>query len=281
MSKLRIKILIIISLFTAGPAQAEQRAQGTKTVARDFVLIVGGINKDPEQKQAKDKAVMQLRKILVNDLGYNPEAIMVLADKESFVDNPTGASTAAKLQKTLADLAEKVTPADRFIFYYTGQANITTDKLRINLPGADVTDDKLAIWLNKITAAGQLIVLDCPSAGRAVKQLAAKDRVIICAARSDQPYSPRFSEFFLPALIDPIADNNKDGRVSLLEAFQQAAFQIDQLYRQANLMATEMPLLEDNGDGIPSQQPWRYVQDNNDGREAARFFLTPIAGNND
>ena len=94
--------------------------------------------------------------------------------------------------------------------------------MRINLPGPDVTHEELGAWLDRIDASESLVILDCPQAGFAIKRLTSPTRIVICAARSDQPYATRFSDFFVPALTEPASDGNQDGMVSLLEAFQYA-----------------------------------------------------------
>ena len=265
--------LVLLFLFSVSTTQSEPTAKDKKQDSHTYVLIVGGINKDPEEKQAKDKAIIKLRKALVTVLKPGPENLRVLVTEDSFVSNATGVSTAENLQKTLSELAKIITPDDRFIFFFVGQANVVMGPLRLNLPGPDLNHEQLTAWLKDIPAAEQLIILDCPCAGLAVKSLTAKGRIIICAARSDQPYSTRFCEYFAPSLTDKTSDFDKDERISLLEAFQQTAYQLDKLYRQEELLMTEIPLLDDDGDGIPSQQPWRYQEDKNDGRAAAKFFL--------
>ena len=273
MKNIFLRCLVLLFLLSASLAQSEPTVKETKHISRTYVLIVGGINKDPEEKQAKDKAIIKLRKALVTVLERDSEYLRLLVAEDSFVSNATGVSTAENLQKTMSELAKVVTADDRFIFFYIGQANVVMGPLRLNLPGPDISHEQLATWLKDIPASEQLITLDCPCAGMAVKSLAAGGRIIICAARSDQPYSTRFCEYFAPSLTDKTGDFDKDGRISLLEAFQQTAYQLDKLYRQEELLMTEIPLLEDDGDGIPSQQPWRYQEDKNDGRAAAKFFL--------
>ena len=45
-------------------------------------------------------------------------------------------------------------------------------------------------------------------------------------------------------------------------------------YRSKGLLKTETPLLEDNGDGVASDKPWRFKQDKTDGAAASKFFLS-------
>jgi hypothetical protein len=119
-----------------------------------------------------------------------------------------------------------------------------------------------------------LIVLDCPGAGLAVKALTGQGRIVIGACTAEQHYSTKFSEYFVPALIDKSNDVNGDGRISLLEAFTSASKCIDDFYRVQSLLTTETPVLEDNGDGAASRQPWKYEQNKKDGLAASRFFLS-------
>ena len=242
--------------------------------ASTHALVVGGINKHPEQRRLKDKAVTELRTLLLNNVGVSRDRLRVLVGSGSQVREGAKTSTAANLKEAVKALAAAVRREDRFVFYYVGQANMVAGKLRINLPGADITHVQLAEWMSQIKASSMLIVLDCPGAGLAVKSLTGHGRIVIGACTGDQHYSTRFSEYFVPALIGADTDKDGDGKVSLLEAFTAASRQLDELFREQGLLKTETPVLEDNADGIPSQRPWRYKQENTDGQAASVFFLS-------
>jgi hypothetical protein len=64
-----------------------------------------------------------------------------------------------------------------------------------------------------------------------------------------------------------------DGRLSLLEAFQTTCRELDAYYEQEKCYKSENALLEDDGDGVPSQQPWFFAQSGKDGARAARFYF--------
>ena len=113
-----------------------------------------------------------------------------------------GQSTAENIQDTMSLIAKSVYKNDRFIIYYIGQANVVKENIRFNLPGPDITQNELAEWINKIMSSESIVILDCPGAGLAIKTIDKPKRIIICAARSDQPYLTHFSEYFIPALID-------------------------------------------------------------------------------
>ncbi len=145
--------------------------------------------------------------------------------------------------------------------------------MRFNLPGPDITQDDLATWLAGVKASTQLVVLDCPCAGMAAKALARPGRAIVLATTDQEAYAPRFGSHFVPALVRPESDANHDGRVSVLEAFTAAAREIEQWYQQMQMLPTETPCIEDDGDGRPSERPWRFEQDGGDGRLAAEIVL--------
>lgn len=271
-----ITLLIMLSLQAPGTIATAAAEPEIDKPGDTYVIIASGINRDPEERQAKDKAVMGLRKIFTEYAQIDPKRLKVLVGENSFARKNAQISTSENLLKAIAETAKTVKPNDRFIFYYIGQANIVASKLRFNLPGEDMTHQELSKQLKKINPAQMLIVLDCPGAGLAVKSMAGPNRIVICGARSDQPYSPRFSEFFLPAILDNTADTDGDDRVSLLEAFTLTSKNINDLYEKQDLLKTETPILEDDGDGIPSQQPWRYMLDKNDGLVASKFFLIEI-----
>jgi hypothetical protein len=245
---------------------------GSLAYGETYLLVVEGINKDVDEIQSRDRSVLLLQKNSTRKLKISPTCLQVLTYKDSLVKSTDRVSDAGTIEKASQTLSEKMRPTDRFILYYIGQANAIKDTLRLNLPGPDITAEQLAGWLKPIKSENVLVILDCPNAGLAVKPLAGPGRIILCSSRHDQPYSPRFSDYFIPAMIAPESDLNHDGKISLLETLQQTAGKIDQFYRDRNQLKTENFLVEDDGDGIPSQQPWRYRENKKDGLNASKYF---------
>jgi len=271
-------IFAILLLIVSGPplfeALGAERSQESKKSGKTYVLIVGGINRNSKERLAKDRAVTDLSRFFLDITGVLPERLSVLVDSKSTARKGSGISTAVNLKEQMDRFAATVNPEDRFIFYYIGQANVVSETLRLNLPGPDITHKELAEWINAIKASSILIVLDCPGAGLAVKAVTGQGRIIIGACTADQHYSTKFSEYFVPALVDEGSDTDGNRRISLLEAFTSACRGVDDFYRLGSLLTTETPVLEDNSDGVPSRQPWKYEQNRVDGLAASRFFLS-------
>ena len=273
----RAIIAILMLVFSGTPlfeAFGAEHSADSKESGNTYVLIVGGINMDSKERSAKDRAVTDLRRFFIDIAGVIPEKLDVLVDSKSTARKGSGISTAVNLKEQMDRLAASVNPEDRFIFYYTGQANVVSDTLRLNLPGPDITHEQLAELINSIKASSMLIVLDCPGAGLAVNAVSGQGRIVIGACTAEQHYSTKFSEYFVPALVDEDSDTNGNGRISLLEAFTSACRAVDDFYRLGSLLTTENPVMEDNGDGVASRQPWKYEQDRMDGLAASRFFLS-------
>ncbi|MBN2181508.1 MAG: hypothetical protein JW715_06315 [Sedimentisphaerales bacterium] len=271
----KVDLLILITFFLsntilAGNANDKNRE---KTDKNTYVLIVSGISKDPQDRVFREKAISGLQELLSKNPEINPQNFTVLTADNLPANSIHKTSTAENLQATINIIGTNSKAEDRFIFYYIGQANIAAEKLRLNLPGEDITHEQLARWIKSIKASSMLIVLDCPGSALAAKAMSGRDRIVICSCTDEQKYRTRFSEYFIPAFTDEENDTNNDGKISVLEAFTAASRQIDDWFRQNKLLTTETPVLEDNGDGRPSKEPWKYKTDRTDGLTASDFFL--------
>lgn len=264
-----IRQITILALWLSCDVCLAGSAQGAPTAGRPqtTALIVGGISRDPVDQSIKTQAVANLKECLLKRMNVDPRRLTILA-----ADKPD-APAAAQVAQAIDAIAGALGPNDKFIFLYLGQANAAGGELRFNLAGPDMTQTELADRLKAIKAGHQLIVLDCPCAGLAAKALAAPGRIVACASTATQPLGTQFSPHFVRVLGQPQTDANNDGKISLLEAFAATAREIEQWYRQKNLLPTETPCLEDDGDGAPSERPWKYETEGGDGLKASTFWL--------
>jgi hypothetical protein len=268
---MKVAILFLLLCITAAAFGAEPNDAAP---GGTHVLIVSGISRDPQDRAIRSQTLTGLRACLRDVAKVDPRRVTVLTGDDPPSATTAGTSTAGLVDQAVKALASVVRPQDRFIFYYIGHANVVVDDLRFNLPGPDATQNDLAAWLGTIKARTQLVVLDCPCAGLAAKTLAAENRIIVCAATAEQTYSTRFTSFLIAVLSRPPTDANNDGTLSLLDAFTATAREIEQWYHQAQVLPTETPCLEDDGDGTPSERPWRHEIEGGDGARASAFILT-------
>ena len=88
-------------------------------------------------------------------------------------------------------------------------------------------------------------------ARRIIEALSARGRIVVTATDTTaQQYETVFPEFFIHAFTDDAADTDKNGRVSVWEAFSYASGHVREWYQQRGRLQTERPLLDDNGDGV-------------------------------
>ena len=269
MKYIEIIILVVLSCFYATPVRS---AETEKKSPRTYALIVNGISKDTQDKITRAMEVSQLQRFLKENKQIVPETIKMLA-ADAVKNNNENGSQLANIEKIMIQFGSVISSSDRFIFYYTGQANVAGSQLRFNLRGEDMTQWQLARLLKNIKSSSILIVLDCPASGLAVKDLSGTGRIIICSCTEEQRYSSRFGEYFVPSLTKTETDIDKDGKISVLEAFISASKQVEQWYQKKELIITETPVLDDNGDGRASREPWRYMLDVKDGLMSAEFFF--------
>jgi hypothetical protein len=131
-----------------------------------------------------------------------------------------------------------------------GHGTFDGTEAKFNLRGPDLSATDLAQWLDRFRRPVVVINASACSAPFLVK-LSRPGRVIITATRSgtEQNFA-RFGQFISTAIMDPQADLDKDGQVSLLEAYLTAAAGVAEFYESEGRIATEHPLLDDNGDGL-------------------------------
>jgi hypothetical protein len=153
---------------------------------------------------------------------------------------------------------------------------------KFNLRGPDVSAAQLAEWLASFQRP--LAVINASSAsGPFLNALAKPGRVIVTAAKSGSEINfARFGGHFSEAIASLESDLDKDGQVSLLEAWLSASHRVTEFYKADGRLATEHSLLEDNGDGLGTPADWfrgvRAVKQaaegaSVDGRRAHQFHL--------
>lgn len=141
-------------------------------------------------------------------------------------------------------------------FVLIGHGTFDGKEAKFNLRGPDLTVTNLNNWLGSFQRP--MAVIDCTSASSPfLNKLAGRNRVVISATRSgyEQNFA-RFGQYFAAAISNQSADLDKDGQVSLLEAFLMASRQTTEYYKTEGRLSTEHALLDDNGDGLGTPPDW-------------------------
>jgi hypothetical protein len=211
-----------------------------------YAMLVQGASGEEQYAKLHRGWVDTLSTLLRGKFGYDASHLFVLAEQPK-----TGelGATAANVRTTLGGLAKSMGPTDQLIIVLIGHGTAQGGDAKFNLMGPDLTVAQWKALLDPIK--GRLALVATSSASFPYMEgLAAPGRVVITATNSAaQRYHTVFPEGFVAAFGDPEADLDKNGRVSLLEAFTYASRTVTTYFEQKGTMATENALLDDNGDG--------------------------------
>ena len=208
-------------------------------LADSSALIVRGVAGSPEHETKFDKWTEGTQKALVEKFGFSPDRVIVLSDKKS---------AQAEIQKAFATLKQQLKPADTFFLFFIGHGSGDDGVYKFNISGPDYTADDYSKLLSTLPVGRIVIVLGTPASGAAIEKFAGKNRVVITATRSGQEGNDIvFYDYFLEALESPAADEDKDQKISVWEAFKYAVAGTERFYKEEGRLATEHPQISDNG----------------------------------
>ena len=141
-------------------------------------------------------------------------------------------------------------PGDRVFLVLIGHGSFAEREGRFNLPGPDLAPARLAEWLAPLHEQEVVVVSTASASGAFADALKAPGRVVVTATKSGQERNQTvFGEHFVAALTGQGADVDKDGRVSVLEAYEYATREVARFYESETRLQTEHARLED-GDGL-------------------------------
>lgn len=258
----------VVSLLAAAPAAGQST----------HVLVVTGLGGSPQYtEQFADWGGGMVDAAV--DAGVPRDNVVWLAERESVDTRVAGAARKEAVVAQLAGLAERSAPGDLVMLVLFGHGSARGDEVRLNLPGPDLSAGELAAGLEPLSSRRVVVVNAASASGGFVEPLSASGRVVITATRSTRENeATRFGGYFVRALAGGEADTDKDGRVSMLEAFEFARLEVARAYSTAGHLPTEHALLDDNGDGRGTLEPAAEIDGAaGDGALAARVALAPSA----
>src|SRR2546425_41468 len=207
--------------------------------ADSSALIVRGVAGSPEHETKFDKWTTGTEKALVEKFGFSSDRVIVLSDKKS---------AQAEIQKAFATLKQQLKPADAFFLFFIGHGSGEDGIYKFNISGPDYTADDYNKLLSTLPVSRIVIVLGTPASGAAIEKFAGKNRVVITATRSGQEGNDIvFYDYFLEALESPAADEDKDQKISVWEAFKYAVAGTRRVFKEEGRLSTEHPQISDNG----------------------------------
>lgn len=256
-----LALLLLLALCAAAPAHAQQT----------HLLVVSGLSGEPRFAADFEAWSRQLREA-AERAGVPGGNIVLLSERGSGAAQSTRANVLAAIRA----VAGRARPTDDLFIVLFGHGSESGGEARINLSGPDLTARDLAAALAGVSVRRITVVNTASASGAFVKPLAGAGRVVITATRSGtEQNETMFPRFFVAGLTGAAADTDKDGRVSLLEAFEYARLEVERAYATTRRLQTEHALLEADGDGTGTAAP---VAASGDGAAASLAFLgNPVA----
>lgn len=277
-------LVVAVMLCFGQPSQADAR-----------LLIVSGIGgEDRFSQQFRDWA-LQMRDAAMGPLGMASGDVVWLCELPQ--RDPTQCAGESRRESILAAIAAMISGG-------LGDGAADTRPLMVLMIGHGTTRDGRALFnvvgpdlsaqdLNEVfetarnSSAEQMIAVvnTTPSSALFTELLGRSGRIVVTAtARSQESDHTRFAAHFVAAYATGGADADRDGRVSLLEAFQFAVREVTREYADKRQILTEHAMLEDNADGEGARKPQadgaadaaqrdRRPARKVDGAVAAHFFL--------
>jgi hypothetical protein len=213
--------------------------------AQTHLLIVSGLGGEPRWEQEFARWGATMYDAAVERYGMSRDQIVYLADKpEQDPERIAARSTKPELERALRELAGRAGPSDRILILLIGHGSSDSQGARVNLPGPDMTAAELASLLDLFTTQRVVVVNTASASGDYQQPLAGRNRAIITATRSGmQRNETVFGGFFVEAFAGEGADVDKDGQVSVLEAFEYARNEVERHYQVGNRLQTEHSVL--------------------------------------
>jgi hypothetical protein len=215
------------------------------------LLVITGVPGDEEhaaqfQKWAASFIDAAKKKDAVPDAN-----ITLLADKRA---------TREAVEKAFSDLAARARPNESVVVLLIGHGSFNGTQAAFNLPGPDLTVPDWARLLGKLSAQRVAFVNTTSSSGAFLPAVAAPGRVVVTATKTGgERNETQFPEHFVDAFTGNGADRDRNGHVSIGEAFEYAKAKVVEAFQQKGNLLTEHATIDDGAGG--------------DSRLAATIFL--------
>ena len=256
-----LALLVLVIATPSVPAEASER----------YALIVTGAHGEPGYADQYSRWRQSTVTALLEKLAFDETRITTLFEGGDAAHE----ASAANVRRMLATFKSRLSADDVLFVFLIGHGSFDGVEAKFNLVGPDLTSADWSSLLKPI--AGRVVMVDSTASSFPfIEHLSGPRRIVITATDSAaQRFDTVFPEFFIRALTDAAADIDKNGRVSVWEAFTAASMGVRRYYTQRGQLATERALLDDDGDGVGREAGG----DGKDGSASSRlYFDLEIAG---
>ncbi len=237
--------LLLLSALLGGQASSGVTArQGGAT----HVLIITGLSGEPRFARAFGEIGRTVFDAARASWHVSDSSLVYLAeDPAADPQRIAGKATGEGVRQAFSTLATRVRAGDVVLIFLVGHGSGEMQASAVNLPGPDPVASDYASWLAPLGRADVVFVNASSASGDFGAVLAGPGRVIVTATKSAiERNETLFGAFFAAGLTGTEADANKDGRVTVAEAFNFARERVARAYETTGRLQTEHAVLIDS-----------------------------------
>jgi hypothetical protein len=224
-------VAVVCTLLCAAPAFAQQT----------HLLVITGVPGDEEHAAQFQKWATGFIDAAKKNDAVPDANITYLAGARASRDG---------IEKAFTDLAARARPNESVVVLLIGHGSFDGTQAAFNLLGKDLTVPEWVKLLGKLSAQRLAFVNTSSSSGAFLPAVAAPGRVVVTATKTGgERNETQFPEHFVGAFIDNAADRDRNGHVSIGEAFEYAKTKVVQAFQQKGLLLTEHATMDDGPGG--------------------------------
>ncbi len=218
----------------------------TGAAGQAHVLIVSGLGGEPKYVDDFHNWGVKMVDAARDRLGLPPENVVFLSENPA--RDParvSGESRKEDVERAIADMARRADADDRIMIILIGHGSADARGSRVNLPGPDITSEEYGALIAAFGDRPLAFVNVASASGNFATDLAGPNRVIITATRSGMERNETmFGGFFVDAFAIDGADADRNGRVTLTEAYEYAMRETQRAYQAGNRLQMENARIE-------------------------------------
>lgn len=238
-----LRTLASLGLLALGASVGAERAHAQRT----HVLIVSGLSGDPTFKRSFEQITATIRDAARVKWGVTDSSLIVLTEDSLPTALSRGRSTREAVGQAFTTLSNRVQPGDLLLVVLLGHGSGEGPGSKVNLPGPDASAAEYATWIGGFTKQSVVFVNAATGSGDFLPVLKAPGRIVVTATRSAvEKNESVFATWFAKALSSDDADNDKDGRISVLEAYRFTTREVAKVYDGTGRMQTEHAQISDS-----------------------------------
>jgi hypothetical protein len=239
--------LVFVLLLCAPPAWSSDR----------FAVVISGASGGAPYAEDYERWRGEFAALLRHRFGYPEDHLFELAER---AHDRVGPATRDGVREVFSGLRHRTSSDDWLLVLLVGHGSSEDgDDAKFNLVGPDLSASEWAALLR--TVPGHLVFVNTASGSFPfLQKLSGPGRIVMTATDSAaQTFETVFPEYFISAFTDPDADQDKDGRISLWEAFFSASAKVQRRYEQQGELPTERATLDEGagGPGLGSEHARR------------------------